>query len=311
MTVTHLIYPRDAVSIGEASRRTGVPVRTIRFYCDEGLLTAYRTTGGHRVFAPADLDRLGSIRRLRAVGLGLAAIAEVLAGDQEAATAIAAERAAVAAELDELSWRHAVLCALERAEGHDHALTSLAAVADRTAARTALIDFWRPLLSAMPSPLFDDFAEMDIPPIPAAPDPGQVLAFAELVRLVRTPILREVIARQLWRSDAESIRDERALLADLATAYAPAANRVLAGDEPAAGPELDLFVAAHARARGRRDTPGFRRKLLAGSAAGHPAAVRYWTLTAETVGSHCTTGAVQDWLDAALLRSAGPEPARR
>ncbi|MGW0178425.1 MerR family transcriptional regulator [Nocardia sp. NPDC003345] len=309
--MTHLIYPRDAVTIGEASVRTGVPVRTIRFYCDEGLLTAVRTSGGHRVFAPPDLDRLRSIRRLRAVGLGLTAIAEVLAGERTAGAAIAAQRAAVAAELGDLSWRHAVLSALEQADGGDDALRSLAAVADRAAVRTALVDFWRTLLSVMPAPLFDEFADMDIPPIPVAPRPRQVLAFAELVRLVRTPVLRQVVARQLWGPDEESIRDKRGLLADLALAHLPAADRVVAGDAPLPGPELDLFVAAHARARGRRDTAAFRRKLLSGSAAGHPATVRYWTLTAEVLGGRCTTGAVQDWLEAALRDSAGPVPARR
>ncbi|NUS93014.1 MAG: MerR family transcriptional regulator, partial [Nocardia sp.] len=45
--VAYVTDIRDAVSIGEAARRTGVPVRTIRFYCDEGLLVTGRTTGGH------------------------------------------------------------------------------------------------------------------------------------------------------------------------------------------------------------------------------------------------------------------------
>lgn len=309
--MTHLIPPRDAVTIGEASVRTGVPVRTIRFYCDEGLLTAGRTSGGHRMFVPADLDRLRSIRRLRAVGLGLTAIAEVLAGERTAGAAFAAQRAAVAAELGDLSWRHAVLSALEQANGAEDVLRSLAAVADRATVRTALVDFWRTLLSAMPASLFDDFAEMDIPRIPVAARPRQVLAFAELVGLVRTPVLRQVLDRQLWGPEEGFIRDKRGLLADLALAHAPAADRVAAGEAPAPGPELDLFVAAHARARGRRDTPGFRRALLTDSPAGHPAAVRYWTLTAEVLGSHCTTGAVQDWLDAALRDSAGPVSARR
>lgn len=67
------------VSIGELSRRTGVPVRTVRFYCDEGILESHRSTGGHRLFDPATtVDQLNLVRRLRTLGLGLHAIIAVL-----------------------------------------------------------------------------------------------------------------------------------------------------------------------------------------------------------------------------------------
>ncbi|WP_433492701.1 MerR family transcriptional regulator [Nocardia grenadensis] len=40
-----------------------IPVRTIRLYCDEELLPAHRTSGGHRMFTEEALTRLASIRR--------------------------------------------------------------------------------------------------------------------------------------------------------------------------------------------------------------------------------------------------------
>src|SRR5690606_26079513 len=67
-------------TIGEASRLSGVPVRTLRFYSDEGLLPpAARTESGYRVYTDGDLVRLDLIRALREAGLGLDAIRQVIA----------------------------------------------------------------------------------------------------------------------------------------------------------------------------------------------------------------------------------------
>uniref|UniRef100_UPI002453D4D3 MerR family transcriptional regulator n=1 Tax=Nocardia cyriacigeorgica TaxID=135487 RepID=UPI002453D4D3 len=92
------------MSIGELSRRTGVAVRTLRFYCDEGLLAPRRTAGGHRVFEPAVVDQVLSMRRMRALGLGLAEIAGILSGDMTIEDAIADARHEVSGRLDALSW---------------------------------------------------------------------------------------------------------------------------------------------------------------------------------------------------------------
>ncbi|MEU1520895.1 MerR family transcriptional regulator [Nocardia rhamnosiphila] len=305
--MTHITDSRGAVGIGEASRRTGLPVRTIRFYCDEELLPTHRTSGGHRVFTAESLTRLTSIRRLRALGLGLSVIAAILADEDATRDAVAGERVAVEAELDALSWRHAVLLALEGTRDEDRTVTlaRLAGVAERGAARDVLVGFWRRVLAAMPPGLFDEFVAMDIPAVPATPTPGHVLAVAELTELARSPELGREISRQLWLSDRVSIRDERALIAELAPAHTGAAQRVLAGADPGPGPELDLFVAAHAAARGSRDTSAFRRRLADG-ATGHPAVTRYWALTARALGTPHTTGTTQEWLHTALARSLEP-----
>jgi len=69
----------SALTIGAAARLTGLPVRTIRFYEEAGLLPApARAESGYRVFAEADLSRLRLIRRARILGLGLAEIRELV-----------------------------------------------------------------------------------------------------------------------------------------------------------------------------------------------------------------------------------------
>lgn len=304
--MTYDTHPRDLVSIGELSRRTGVPVRTIRFYCDTGILPSRRTSGGHRVFEPGLVDRLLSIRRLRTLGLGLTEIAEVVSGSTTIEDAITDARAEVRTQLDALSWRHAALLAIEQAAPTERAdrITLLAQVPDRAAARGAIIEFWRRLLAVMPPELFDDFTEMDVPRVPANPTPDQVVAFAELVRLVGTPELAQVVARQLWRTEADRIRDRRALLLGLADAYAAVAPHVLADIPPRPCPELDRFVAVHAEVRGRTDTAAFRRELAGGIPDIHPVTGRYWALTGEILGTTHTTGTAQRWLHTALRVSA-------
>ena len=37
--------------IGEVARRSGLSVKTIRFYCAQGLLNTARSEGGYRVFS--------------------------------------------------------------------------------------------------------------------------------------------------------------------------------------------------------------------------------------------------------------------
>ncbi|NKZ09334.1 MerR family transcriptional regulator, partial [Actinomadura latina] len=98
-----------SLGIGDLAALTGVSVRTIRFYCDEGVLEPGRSAGGHRRFDRSAVDRLRLVRRLRALGLGLPAIAAVLAGDRSLAEAVAAERRAADAELASLAWRRASL----------------------------------------------------------------------------------------------------------------------------------------------------------------------------------------------------------
>ncbi|GAA3151556.1 MerR family transcriptional regulator [Nonomuraea salmonea] len=107
----------ETLGIGDLARLTGVPVRTIRFYCDEGVLASVRSTGGHRRFDRAAVERLVLVRRLRGLGLGLNAIASVLEGETSVARAVAAERAALDVQLHELAWRRARLRAVEEAGG--------------------------------------------------------------------------------------------------------------------------------------------------------------------------------------------------
>ncbi|GLW51773.1 MerR family transcriptional regulator [Streptomyces sp. NBRC 14336] len=55
--------------IGELARRTGVSVRSLRYYEAQGLLRSDRTPGGHREYPEAAVDRVIRIQELYAAGL--------------------------------------------------------------------------------------------------------------------------------------------------------------------------------------------------------------------------------------------------
>ncbi|SDM83939.1 MerR family transcriptional regulator [Allokutzneria albata] len=73
--------------IGELSRRTGVSIRMLRYYDEQGLLSATRTGGGYREYDENAVDRVRCIRRLHSSALPTPVVRQVLStlcGDPEA-----------------------------------------------------------------------------------------------------------------------------------------------------------------------------------------------------------------------------------
>ncbi len=93
---------RDDLSIAEVRSRAGISARTLRYYEELGLLPGVRRrAGGRRVYGPDEIERLGFISRLKALGLSLAEIKEL-----NAVYAIGGSTRAMLARLDELLARH-------------------------------------------------------------------------------------------------------------------------------------------------------------------------------------------------------------
>lgn len=70
---------QEQLSIGELGRRAGVATSALRFYESEGLISAERSGGGHRLYARETLRRVAFIRAAQAVGLTLPQIRAALA----------------------------------------------------------------------------------------------------------------------------------------------------------------------------------------------------------------------------------------
>jgi DNA-binding transcriptional MerR regulator len=71
---------KTGMKIGVLAGRSGLSVKTLRYYEDLGLLPAIaRSEGGYRLFAEESLRRLEFIRRLKTLGLSLEEIQGCLA----------------------------------------------------------------------------------------------------------------------------------------------------------------------------------------------------------------------------------------
>ncbi|MGG6293282.1 heavy metal-responsive transcriptional regulator [Leptolyngbya sp. AN02str] len=71
--------PSQPKLIGTVAKESGIPIKTIRYYEDLGLLRAVgRTEGGYRLFGADVGDRLNFIKRAQSLGLTLAEIREFL-----------------------------------------------------------------------------------------------------------------------------------------------------------------------------------------------------------------------------------------
>jgi excisionase family DNA binding protein len=296
----------NTLGIGELARAAGVSVRTVRFYCDSGVLESVRSSGGHRRFPFAAVDRLRLVRRLRGLGLSLPSIVDVLSGAQSLDSVVAAERKALDVEVAALAWRRASLRAIEEASPAERAarLDLLAGVQNGPAARDTLLDFWQRLfLAPLPEDTVEMFLAVSVPDLPDTPTPAQVVAYAEMVTLLSDPVVKQqMLART--RFNVSQISDEAALYAGVGEACSAALPLVLAGAPPTPGEALDRFVSAHASVRGKSDSLPFRRDLLQNSALDRtPRFRRYWRLVGSVTDSPVTIGETQLWLLDALEAS--------
>jgi DNA-binding transcriptional MerR regulator len=101
---------QELFTIGQLASRTGLPVRTIRFWSDGGLVPPTdRTDGRYRLYDAAAVARLDLVRTLRELGLGLDAVRRVLREQLSLAQLAETHVAALDAEIRTLRLRRAVL----------------------------------------------------------------------------------------------------------------------------------------------------------------------------------------------------------
>ncbi|MER6393777.1 MerR family transcriptional regulator [Streptomyces sp. NPDC001523] len=184
----------DLLTIGRLAHRTGLPVRTLRFWSDEGAVPpAARSAGGYRLYDAASVARVELVRTLRELGLGLDDVCRVLSGGITVAEVADAHVAALDARIRSLKVSRAVL--------------STVAKRGSTAEETALMNRLARLSAAERKQIIDEFKEevfggLDDPglrdrigaysiELPDDPTPEQVDAWIELAELVRDPGFRD------------------------------------------------------------------------------------------------------------------------
>ncbi|MEU5140661.1 MerR family transcriptional regulator [Streptomyces sp. NPDC021139] len=311
-------------SIGELSARTGVPVRTIRFYSDTGLLPPTdRTPAGYRRYDDAALDRLRLVCVLRELGVGLTTVRRVLDGGLSVADVAAAHADATALQIRALRLRHSMLRLVARRGSSPeetvlmHRLTRLTSderrrvVADFIAALEAGTPQARDAAAALRAAL---------PELPDDPSDAQLAAWVELAELVADDEFRGRMARTALPPADEDVLPEAApeAVADLipfvrqTVAEARAAGIEPEGDE--ATPVVDVVVAHFAAVLDRPDGPELREWMAERFEAGHdPLVERYWRLVWTVNDWQIVPGHLpfQPWMARALRRRGRVSSSRR
>ncbi|MEW2250801.1 MerR family transcriptional regulator [Streptomyces sp. NPDC058733] len=189
-------------TIGELARATGLTVRTIRYWSDEGVLTPVaRSAGGYRLYDAASAARLELIRTLRELGLGLDDVRRVLAGERTVAQVAAAHVVALDAQIRSLKVTRAVLSSVARRGSSAEEMTLMNKLARLSAAerRRIVDDFMAEIFDGL------DAADPDIKnrlrfmtaDLPDDPTPEQVDAWVELAELIQDPEFRALMRRMV------------------------------------------------------------------------------------------------------------------
>src|SRR3954469_15734151 len=197
------------ITIGELARRTGLTVRTLRFYADNGLVApAARSDAGYRLYDDAAAARAELVRALRELGIDLPTIRRLLARDLEIADVAAAHAAALETQIRVLRARRAVLqAAARRGSGPQEMklMHRLAQLSD---------DERRRIVAEFVDHVFDGLdadsgvaARMRgaMPELPDDPTDEQLEAWIELAELVADDDFRAVIRKMAERGAADRL----------------------------------------------------------------------------------------------------------
>ena len=106
--------PAPSLRIGEVARRTGLPVKTIRYYCDEGLLQPRaRSESGYRLFDEENLAELTIIRSLRAMDVSIPELARILEVRRAGVCNCSVLKDSIAAKMESINRRIFELAAMK------------------------------------------------------------------------------------------------------------------------------------------------------------------------------------------------------
>ncbi|MFI6150800.1 MerR family transcriptional regulator [Streptomyces sp. NPDC051109] len=276
-------------SIGSLSTRTGVPVRTIRFYSDIGLLPpTHRSPAGYRSYDNAALIRLRTICALRELDVDLATIRRVLGGDLSVAEVAAAQADAAEIQIRALRLRQSVLrhLARRRHEPEETALVHQLIRLTSEERRRLVADFIDGLTAGTPSEAAAAAAlRSALPDLPDDPTDEQVAAWMEIAGLIADDGFRARMARAaLPPADEDALPGVAAGTAAELVAFARQA--VAAAREAGTGPQdgeaavvVDAVVARFASALGRPVGPELKEWMAGRFEEGHdPLVARYWGL---------------------------------
>ncbi|MHA7774569.1 Cu(I)-responsive transcriptional regulator [Roseibium sp. M-1] len=102
------------MNIGTASEKSGLPVKTIRYYEEIGLVRPLRSENGYREFLETDLQRLKFLQRARSLGFSIEECRELLSLYEDRNRASADVKALTRSKIREVDRKIAELQSLKR-----------------------------------------------------------------------------------------------------------------------------------------------------------------------------------------------------
>lgn len=291
-------------SIGEASRLSGVSVRRLRFYCDEGLLPpAGRTESGYRVFTDSELVRLDLINCLRDAGIGLDAIREVLSNQLSLTDALKLRLDALEAEIAAQRRVAAALRAALRAPSLTEAdlrrfwiMTKLS----RDERRSVVERFYQKVShgTKIDPAWMRQMIEASVPELPDDPTPEQCDAWIELSGILNDPtFVASMIANagDTWSNTRFDPDDWQRQSQPLLGKARDAITQRLEPASPTGAALALEWLETSARLMGRAPDRAFRDWLRSKYMQHDPRASRYWELVAIMKGQPPTSSPNAEW----------------
>lgn len=299
----------ELYSIGELARRTGVSVKTIRFYSDRGLVPPTdRSPAGYRRYDLAAVARLDLIRTLRELGLDLTTVRRVLDHEIALSDVAAAHAEALTVQIRTLRLRRAILTAVSERGSTPEELNLMHRLARLSEAeRDRLIgDFLDTVFGEDP-----DFAAIRrtlTAELPDHPTTVQLEAWVELAELSEDPGFRSAVRQMAedYKAGRGRVPLRPDLVARIRQQVDPAVRAGIDPRSPEADAVLRSLTAEYAAAVGSPDDDHLRARLAELlQTANDPRWARYLTLLATINGWAAPEplAPIYDWTIEALLRA--------
>lgn len=309
-----IVFMRRKLTIGELSRRTGVSVKTLRFYSDEGLLPpAGRSRSGYRLYTEEHAFRIELIRTLREAGVGLEDVAKVLRRDVPLAAVLELRLGAVEAHIADLQRVALALRLAIQSGGTEEDLRRISMItrASNEERRRIVAAFYEKVVEGLPAEpqWVEGWIEAASVSLSDDATPEQLAAWVELRGLLDDPSFVE--SRRANAADvlAPAFRVESGTFLDLQfdaiSAAREARERGVSPTLPEAGAIVERLATAMAAAAGQGDAAAMRAHLRVKY---DPRGARYWELVAIMKGAPPPIGQFDDWrwLGEALRHHTAP-----
>jgi DNA-binding transcriptional MerR regulator len=275
-------------SIGDLARRTGLTVKTIRFYSDRGIVPPIdRGPTGYRRYGIEAVARLDLVRTLRDLGLDLPTIRKVVDREISLPEVAAAHADALAVQIRMLRLRRAVLTAVAKrgSTPEEMDLVHKLARLSEDERRRLIDDFLGTAFGGLDAnPEFVGIRCSLTPELPDDPETEQVEAWVELAELSQDPGFRASMRRLAEhhvadRAQSGTTGPRRDFAAVVREEVGPALAAGIEPFSPDADPVVAAVTARYAQLCGGADDVDLRLRLLTRlEAANDPRRERYLRL---------------------------------